>query len=85
MEKIHEPSKHNENDESKNTFTANHPKFVSFLQYAFGSGIPADSVIEITVTKPGQEPVTSNIMGFTVGSRTFGQLGRILIRYVIPD
>ena len=23
--------------------------------------IPADSVIEITVTKPGQEPVTSNI------------------------
>ena len=42
---------------AKNTFTANHPKFVSFLQYAFGSGIPADSVIEITVTKPGQEPV----------------------------
>ena len=40
---------------AKNTFTANHPKFVSFLQYAFGSGIPADSVIEITVTKPGQE------------------------------
>ena len=28
---------------AKNTFTANHPKFVSFLQYAFGSGIPADS------------------------------------------
>ena len=25
-------------------------------RYAFGSGIPADSVIEITVTKPGQEP-----------------------------
>ena len=45
---------------AKNTFTANHPKFVSFLQYAFGSGIPADSVIEITVTKPGQEPVTSS-------------------------
>lgn len=46
---------------AKNTFIAKHPKFVSFLQYAFGSGIPADSVIEITVTKPGQEPVTSNI------------------------
>ena len=25
------------------------------------ASIPADSVIEITVTKPGQEPVTSNI------------------------
>ena len=61
MEKIHEPSKHNENDESKKYIYANHPKFVSFLQYAFGSGIPADSVIEITVTKPGQELVTSNI------------------------
>ena len=44
---------------AKNTFIANHPKFVSFLQYAFGSGIPADSVIEITVTKPGQEPAIS--------------------------
>ena len=31
---------------AKNTFIANHPKFISFLQYAFGSGIPADSVIE---------------------------------------
>ena len=46
---------------AKNTFIANHPKFVSFLQYAFGSGIPADSVIEITVTKPGQGPLASNI------------------------
>lgn len=46
---------------AKNTFIANPPKFVSFLQYAFGSGIPADSVIEITVTKPGQVPVPSNI------------------------
>ena len=46
---------------AKNTFTANLPMVVSFLQYAFGSGIPGDSVIEITVTKPGQEPVTSNI------------------------
>lgn len=73
MEKIHEPSKHNENDESKNTFTANHPKFVSFLQYAFGSGIPADSVIEITVTKPTGAGYVQ-YQGFTVGSRTFGQL-----------
>ena len=46
---------------AKNTFTANHPKFVSFLQYAFGSGIPADTVIEITVTKPGAEPITTNM------------------------
>ena len=46
---------------AKNTFTANHPKFVSFLQYAFGSGIPADSVIEITACYVQYQ-------GFTVGS-----------------
>lgn len=46
---------------AKDTFNANHPKFISFLQYAFGGGIPQDTIIEITVTKPGQEPVTSNI------------------------
>lgn len=55
---------------AKNTFTANHPKFVSFLQYAFGSGIPADSVIEITVTKPGQEPVCPTTMNIFSTSRS---------------
>lgn len=44
-----------------NTFKSNHPKFVSFLTDMFRTGIPADTVIEITVTKPGQEPVTSNL------------------------
>ncbi|MBR3644838.1 MAG: hypothetical protein IKN54_00310 [Lachnospiraceae bacterium] len=46
---------------AKNIFTENHPRFVQFLTYVFGSGIPEDTVIEVTVTKPGQEPVTSNI------------------------
>ena len=44
-----------------NTFKANHPKFVSFLSYVFSGGFPEGSVIEITVTKPGEEPVTSNM------------------------
>ena len=62
MEKIHEPSKHNENDESKKYIYSKPPKVcILFYSMHFGSGIPADSVIEITVTKPGQEPVTSNI------------------------
>ena len=46
---------------AKNKFTENHPKFVQFLTVVFGSGIPEDTVIEITVTKPGEEPITSNI------------------------
>ena len=46
---------------AKNKFTANHPKFVSFLNAVFSTGIEEGTVIEITVTKPGQNPVTSNI------------------------
>lgn len=44
-----------------NTFKANHPKFISFLSYVFAGGFPEGTVIEITVTKPGQESVTSNM------------------------
>ena len=44
-----------------NTFKANHPKFFAFLGYVFNGGMPEGTVIEITVTKPGQEPITSNM------------------------
>ncbi len=42
-------------------FQASHPKAVSFFQVVFGSGIPADTVMELTVTKPGENPMTTNI------------------------
>ena len=44
-----------------NTFKANHPKFMAFLSYVFQGGFPEGTVIEISVTKPGQEPITSNM------------------------
>ena len=44
-----------------NTFKGNHPKFMAFLSYVFSSGFPEGTVIEITVTKPGEDPVTSNM------------------------
>ncbi len=47
---------------AKNKFTNNHPKFVAFLGAMFSGGIPEGTVIEITVTKPGQQAVTSNLM-----------------------
>lgn len=47
--------------QAKNTFTANHPKFASFLSHVFAGGVKEGTVIEITVQKPGEEPVTSNI------------------------
>lgn len=46
---------------AKNKFTESHPKFVAFLSNVFGTGIPEGTVIEMTVTKPGQGPVTTNI------------------------
>lgn len=46
---------------AKNKFTNNHPKFVAFLNAMFAGGVEEGTVIEITVTKPGREAVTSNI------------------------
>ena len=40
--------------QAKNKFTENHPKFVQFLSAAFSGGIEEDTIIEISVEKPGQ-------------------------------
>lgn len=43
-------------------FNQNHPKVVSYFASVFGqNGVPEGSVIELTVTKPGEEPVTTNM------------------------
>ncbi len=48
---------------AKNTFTRNHPKFEAFLQAVFlgGNAIPEGTVIEISVTRPGEETITTNL------------------------
>lgn len=46
---------------AKNRFTENHPKFVAFLRAVFGKGIEEGTVIEIRVTRPGEEMMMSNI------------------------
>ena len=46
---------------AKNQFTNNHPKFVAFLNMIFSRGITEGTIIEITVTRPGEEPITSNM------------------------
>ena len=46
---------------AKNQFTANHPKFVPFLKAAFEGGIAEDTIIEISVEKPGGNRMTTNI------------------------
>ena len=47
--------------QAKNKFTENHPKFVQFLKAALAGGIEEDTIIEISVEKPGQNRITSNI------------------------
>ena len=46
---------------AKNTFAQNHPKFVAFLTTVFKDRIEEGTIIEISVQKPGQEKVTSNL------------------------
>ncbi len=46
---------------AKNRFTENHPKFAAFLNKIFSSGITEGTIVEIKVTKPGEEPVMTNI------------------------
>lgn len=46
---------------AKNKFTENHPRFVAFLSMIFSRGITEGTIIEITVTRPGEAPMTSNL------------------------
>lgn len=46
---------------AKKQFANNHPKFVSYLKKVYGSGIEEGTIIEMTVTKPGKQPVTANL------------------------
>ncbi|MCR5791987.1 MAG: hypothetical protein K6G65_02350 [Lachnospiraceae bacterium] len=46
---------------AKDKFQQNHPKFVAFLNATFAGGIPEGSIIEISVTKPGSDKITSNL------------------------
>ncbi len=46
---------------AKAQFEKNHPKFMSFVKTVFSRPIEEGTVLEITVTRPGEEPVTANI------------------------
>ena len=46
---------------AKNQFTENHPQFAAFLNAVFSKGIEEGTIIELKVTRPGQEAVMTNI------------------------
>ncbi|PNH18976.1 hypothetical protein B6K86_07200 [Lachnospiraceae bacterium] len=47
--------------EMRRRFAGNHPKVPAFLKAVLGSGLPEGTVLELTVTKPGEVPVTANM------------------------
>ncbi len=42
-------------------FTANHPKVTQFFRQELGKGMEAGTIIEISMTRPGQEAVVTNL------------------------
>ena len=45
----------------KKRFEKGHPKLFRFLGAVIAPGLPEGTVLELTVTKPGEEPVTTNM------------------------
>ncbi len=46
---------------AKQKFNKNHPKFESFVKSIFSRPLEEGTVMEITVTRPGEAPVTANL------------------------
>lgn len=46
---------------AKAQFEKNHPKFMAFLKTVFSRQVEEGTVVEVTVTRPGEAPVTANI------------------------
>ncbi|MBQ6128257.1 MAG: hypothetical protein IKE35_02035 [Lachnospiraceae bacterium] len=59
---------------SINTFRTNHPKFAGFVQLMLKRGLDEGTVIEVTVTRPGEDPITSNMKVTQSDIELFGAL-----------
>ena len=46
---------------AKVQFEQSHPKVISFLKIVFSRPIEEGTILELTVTRPGEEPVTTNL------------------------
>lgn len=47
--------------EAKNTFERNHPKAIAFFRAVTKTPLEEGTIVEITVKKPEQEPLSCNI------------------------
>lgn len=46
---------------AKNQFEANHPKFAAFIGTMFTRPLEEGTILEVTLTRPGEKPVTANM------------------------
>ena len=46
---------------AKTQFEQSHPKVISFLKTVFSRPIEEGTILELTVTRPGEEPITTNM------------------------
>lgn len=45
----------------KKQFETNHPKFASFFQNVMGRKMEAGTIIEVSICRPGEEPIRTNM------------------------
>lgn len=46
----------------KAQFESRHPKFSAFFNAMLASGVSEGTILEVTIKRPGEDPVTSNMM-----------------------
>ena len=61
----------------KNKFEKNHPKFFAFLNAVFSRPIEEGTIIELTVKRPGEEAITTNISVTADDIEMFNELKNI--------
>ncbi|MBR2259096.1 MAG: hypothetical protein IJ899_17570 [Blautia sp.] len=46
---------------AKREFEERHPRIVSFVRHELRPPLEEGTILEVTLTKPGKEPITSNL------------------------
>ena len=62
---------------AKNKFEANHPKFFAFFKAVFSRPIEEGTIIEISVKRPGEEAITTNLKVLQSDLELFAELQNI--------
>ena len=59
-------------------FDTRHPKMARFIDQQLMGDLPEGTIVEVTVTKPGQEPVAGNFKATMEDNQLFKDLKEVL-------